>query len=475
MSIFVSSLLKTSINYQLNDSRVNRILNAKTLDEASKMGIWDHIKDFFRGGAKQESIRELYDKITSADNPYDTQPLRMVNRFAMLRSFAKEEHQSKFCVEVESSSDEQWNYQLKVGKDIVFQSDALNKDKSEHFYEVSTLAHCIWCENQYLTFKDSGDLSLDSYIQARIECMSDDKGIQNDIKERLDDPRFSKSEFIEIKSHKEDDKFIAAFKTGELILSNRKTEKNEFRGDILKDIIKNSEFNNLKDLLIKDYGTESDQMLLYMATAIKGFLENILENPDSLYSEEVLAIAYSRQVANTSVGALWQLRAPNLQMTGIMTDNPNKGFLLKYIDGFIKKTDVSWASRVGNSQELQLDQEARRKFNREILTNQVVGDLSAEDKMKMLENMEGAFGSRLRGVVEFAAEQVGMNEDDSKRVSTAYKYSPFMEDLIITLREQLGMEDVVIKECEYVNKFSELSRTEIRSLSMVNLATASLE
>lgn len=333
MSIPVCSLLKTSTNYQLNDSRVNRILNAKTLDDASKMGIWDRIKDLFRGGVKRESIRELYGQITSADNHYDTQPLRMVERFAMLRSLAQEEHQSNFCVEVEASSNEQWNYKLKVGKDTIYHSEALNKSKSESFNEVSTLAHCIECENAYLTFKEKGTISLENYIQARIETMSDNSDIQDKIKGSLDDSCFSKSEFIEIKPHKDDDKFIASFKSGELILSNRRCETNECRGEILKKIIKDSEFNNLRDLLSNGYGTENDNLLIYMSTASKGNLITILGNNDDLSTESVRAIAYSRQVANTSVGALWRLTAPSLETTGLMAGNPHEGLLLQYIDG----------------------------------------------------------------------------------------------------------------------------------------------
>ncbi|MFS1539722.1 MAG: hypothetical protein ACL7BU_14740 [Candidatus Phlomobacter fragariae] len=40
--------LDNSHSYNLNKSRLSRVVNAKLLSEAQYMGLWDRIKDFFR-------------------------------------------------------------------------------------------------------------------------------------------------------------------------------------------------------------------------------------------------------------------------------------------------------------------------------------------------------------------------------------------------------------------------------------------
>jgi hypothetical protein len=43
-------------NISLNESRVDRILNAKTLGQAQRMGVFDRMSDWFRGGVKADRM-----------------------------------------------------------------------------------------------------------------------------------------------------------------------------------------------------------------------------------------------------------------------------------------------------------------------------------------------------------------------------------------------------------------------------------
>lgn len=328
MTQYLSACLENPVSYQLNDNRIEKILTARTLDEATKMGLWDRILDYFRGGEKQDSIRKLYEQVTSPYNDYDTQPSRMTDRFSQLRLLAKEECQPEFFIEVNESSHDSWlwDYRLKIGKQVIFQSEMLNKSSNNNFDEISDLAKCIECANDFISNNKKGNAT------------------------------------------------------------------------------------------------------------------------QTLMSE-----------------------------TFLMTDKPNIGFLLKYLNDFIKKTDILWFSANKNNQERLLDQNARRDFNRSILINQHLNTQSATDKIKMLENMEGKFGQRIRGIVEFAAEKVGQNEEDLMLISTTYKYNTLLEDLIMTLRHQSGMKEVAIGKPENIRHLGELAASEIQTLSMVGIKQEMLE
>ncbi|ATW34668.1 hypothetical protein BJP43_05315 [Candidatus Williamhamiltonella defendens] len=87
----------------------------------------------------------------------------------------------------------------------------------------------------------------------------------------------------------------------------------------------------------------------------------------------------------------------------------------------------------------------------------------------MLENMEGQFGQRLRGVVELAAEEVGQNEEDRILISTIYKYSFLMEDVVLALRNDLGKEEFVVGNPDNIKQLSELINSEIQALLQVGI------
>lgn len=424
-----------------------------------------------------ESIRTLYAQVTSSfDNNYDTQALRISDRFSRLRSLAKEECQTQFRINVDSSlsNDWQWHFNLQIGDQVIFQSEILNKGLDDDFDEVCTLGECISCANEYINNKSI--LSLENYIQTRILTMSDDESVQEHLRQNIENNLFSSAGFKGIVPHQNSSKFIANFEGGSLVLSNRSTEHNEYRGG-LKNLLEKSDFTNLRSLLSEGHGTDKDNLLLYMATPSKGDLARILGDDDKFSSENIRTIAYSQKVANTTVGALWKLEKPdnvNISMTGLTTDKPSAVFLLKYLDGIIKDTDIAWSVSNSQQSEIQCDQKAHRIFNCDALIIDLL-NTDKEHKKQILKNMEGEFGLRLRGVVESAAGKVGEKENDPVLVSTAYKYTTLMEDLVVTLRNQLGKKEIEVGQCEDIRQYSELTVSEIEALSMVGIKQTMLE
>ncbi len=69
--------------YHFNESRLERVLTANTLDEAGKMGLLDKILDWFRGGVKLEAIQAVYQQVTQ---PGVLTPSQVAQRFCALRN-----------------------------------------------------------------------------------------------------------------------------------------------------------------------------------------------------------------------------------------------------------------------------------------------------------------------------------------------------------------------------------------------------
>ena len=63
VTIATSNLPTLSHDFNMSDSRVDRLLNANSLEEAH-MGIIDRLIDYIFGGGKREAIAEAYTAIT---------------------------------------------------------------------------------------------------------------------------------------------------------------------------------------------------------------------------------------------------------------------------------------------------------------------------------------------------------------------------------------------------------------------------
>lgn len=82
----------------LNPSRIDRILHANNVDEATKMGLLDKIIDWFQGGVKRNTIEHLYEKIINIkSNEFKlTSETDRLKDFIELRSFVRPEHRDQF-------------------------------------------------------------------------------------------------------------------------------------------------------------------------------------------------------------------------------------------------------------------------------------------------------------------------------------------------------------------------------------------
>ena len=91
----VSLSLSNSQSYQINESRIDRMMSSDR-EKATEMGLWDRFKDLFRSDKKSEALNELYNLIHGNNSGSNTFSLGSVSTFEKLRSMAGEAHQDLF-------------------------------------------------------------------------------------------------------------------------------------------------------------------------------------------------------------------------------------------------------------------------------------------------------------------------------------------------------------------------------------------
>lgn len=96
----------------LSQSRVATIKNADTLDDAQRMGLFDRIVDYFRGGVKKEAIRQAFNDLRA---PLDDKHENVLLAFDTFRRALKADKSDlgKLFVEV-NESNQTWSYAVTV-------------------------------------------------------------------------------------------------------------------------------------------------------------------------------------------------------------------------------------------------------------------------------------------------------------------------------------------------------------------------
>lgn len=115
--------------FNFNETRLEKILNARTSGEAERMGWFDRLTD--RGGVKRQAIRELYASINAAA-PHESRPADVLERFHRLRDLAVAGERDQFTVEFARPNDQgEWGYALSVGDTCIRRSPPGMRDEAE--------------------------------------------------------------------------------------------------------------------------------------------------------------------------------------------------------------------------------------------------------------------------------------------------------------------------------------------------------
>lgn len=288
--------------YHFNESRLERVLTANTLDEAGKMGLLDKILDWFRGGVKLEAIQALYQQVTE---PGDLTPSQVAKRFCALRNLAVDQHQAKFTLAL-GDNGEQWRMLLSIGGRTIYQTD--NRDIDTHFYQVAAVKTTVTASDDLR--KMASALTLEKYIEGNIQCMSDNQAVQQALRNSLADPRFSSELFTGVlPNDSEAATFVAQFGDLQWTFSNRAETNGEFRGELLKSALYSGGYRNLGDLAAKGFMSSEDNSLRYAVTPSRYELLNCVA-AHGMEDEGLTRVLYQAKVGNTNLGALYGLPAP---------------------------------------------------------------------------------------------------------------------------------------------------------------------
>ncbi|MDR5610892.1 MULTISPECIES: hypothetical protein [unclassified Arsenophonus] len=164
-----------NINLALNESKLNQVLTANTLEEATRLNnlydLIDKIIDWFNGGVKHETIKDLFFAIQDIKNEDTISPeFNRLEKFIELRKLANPEHQSKFTLEIsEKDVNDDWGYKLKIDDFTLYSCDKVF-EKTKSYEERAKLPFfcakktMIEVEGVYNKFKDTlEDQESDSF------------------------------------------------------------------------------------------------------------------------------------------------------------------------------------------------------------------------------------------------------------------------------------------------------------------------
>lgn len=117
--------------FNFNETRLEKILNARTSGEAERMGWLDRLTDRFQGNVKTRAIRELYASI-NAPAPHESRPADVLERFHRLRDLVVPDDREHFAVELAPPNDQgEWGYALLVGDTRIHSSPPGMRDTAE--------------------------------------------------------------------------------------------------------------------------------------------------------------------------------------------------------------------------------------------------------------------------------------------------------------------------------------------------------
>ncbi|HGJ5863626.1 MAG TPA: hypothetical protein ACHBZ9_00320 [Arsenophonus nasoniae] len=309
------------INLTMNESKLHQVLTANTLEEATKINnlsdFIDKIIDWFKGGVKHQTIKNLFFSIQDIKNEDKINPeSNRLEKFIELRSLVNPEHQSKFTLEIgEKDVNNDWGYKLKIDGLTLYECDKVFEKTHSYEEKVNLPIFCakkimMEVEGNYNKFKEKLE-NKESFITSKIKDMIVDEEAQRILKENLYDSAYSNENFIGFgKSNNKKQTFIARFNNGkEIEFSNIAPINSELRGLMLRRLLENSNYKNLNELILSNHLTEQDSLFKRTIT------DNIVYyqiTQNNLYFDEKEKEVFHKElshikVGNTTLIKLWNI------------------------------------------------------------------------------------------------------------------------------------------------------------------------
>ncbi|HGJ5879469.1 MAG TPA: hypothetical protein ACHBZ9_10470, partial [Arsenophonus nasoniae] len=107
-----------SFNRTLSHEDLNRAIDSSSKEEATQIGIWDKIKDWFCGTNTSEALEKIYELTHGNDEPDTESILKKVTAFYQLKEMAYPVYQDRFQASITPNEDGTYTFSFSI-KDVM--------------------------------------------------------------------------------------------------------------------------------------------------------------------------------------------------------------------------------------------------------------------------------------------------------------------------------------------------------------------
>lgn len=118
MSLSIQGNSSFLFNRTLNHEDVQRAINSSSKEEATHVGIWEKIKDWFCGTNTSEALEKIYELTHSNDEPDTESILKKVTAFYQLKEMAYPVYQDRFQASITPNEDGTYTFSFSI-KDVM--------------------------------------------------------------------------------------------------------------------------------------------------------------------------------------------------------------------------------------------------------------------------------------------------------------------------------------------------------------------
>ncbi|HGJ5857642.1 hypothetical protein [Arsenophonus nasoniae] len=118
MSLSIQGHTLFSFNRTLSHEDLNRAIDSSSKEEATQIGIWDKIKDWFCGTNTSEALEKIYELTHSNDEPDTESILKKVTAFYQLKEMAYPVYQDRFQASITPNEDGTYIFSFSI-KDVM--------------------------------------------------------------------------------------------------------------------------------------------------------------------------------------------------------------------------------------------------------------------------------------------------------------------------------------------------------------------
>lgn len=425
-------------NYHLSENRIGRIVT-EDKEKATHLGLWDKIKDFFRSEKKQAVLNEIYNLIYKSNDQFESKLAKQFYSFQKIKELADPSGQDLFNI-----IENQQEITFSIGTTTIYSKnidDLTENDQS--FIDIYRTTQLNKNENIKNLFTASLRDRLDREV-GELDYLYRDIGRSKYI---IENESFTWSDGIPISNKVSSlDHFL-----------NKITPEQQRSLHIVGTQIAPIELKNILSTVSEKHSFIANPSPKYILSVDNNQVivnVSLQQNCESLEHFHIMRSALSKDEASYPKLALQASFSINengaigcekfyvasysdgIKSSKLATQYPCQYLLLNYMDKFIKDSEIEFSLRNIENKNILFDQEKQRFFIRQKLC-QELSQSTTEHNQQMLENLTGEFGDRLSSILDFAAEKIGLYEDDPVLISTTFNYKKVLEELIKVLRYQL--------------------------------------